>query len=244
MATAEAVLALAAGEIGVEEEPSGSNRVKYNTEYYGSEVSGAAYSWCCVFIWWLFRQAASAALYYGGKKTASCTTLMEYYRRLGQTVTSGFRAGDLVVYDFSGEKKLAVHIGIVESVLPDGRLVTIEGNTSPQNDTSGGKVQRRIRSTDFVTAGIRPAYEEVEDLTREETIALFGQLWEEKNPVYAALDDVPAGWKAEVKRLVELDCINGGTPAEVNATDLNIDQSTLKAAIIAKRYADRILPKE
>jgi len=97
---------------------------------------------------------------------------------------------------------------------------------------------------DYVTAGIRPAYEEVEDLTREETIALFEQLLGEKNPVYATLDDVPVGWKAEVKRLVELDCINGGTPAEVNAADLNIDQSTLKAAIIAKRYADKILPKK
>ena len=53
----QTLLELARGELGTRESPAGSNRVKYNTAYYGREVSGAAYPWCCVFIWWLFREA-------------------------------------------------------------------------------------------------------------------------------------------------------------------------------------------
>ena len=49
------VMALARSQIGVREFPMGSNCVKYNNEYYGLEVRGGAYPWCCVFQWWLFR---------------------------------------------------------------------------------------------------------------------------------------------------------------------------------------------
>ena len=28
---------------------------KYNTAFYGREVSGRAYPWCMAFIWWVFR---------------------------------------------------------------------------------------------------------------------------------------------------------------------------------------------
>ena len=43
MAAADDLLALARGELGVAEAPKGSNRVKYNTAYYGREVSGDNY---------------------------------------------------------------------------------------------------------------------------------------------------------------------------------------------------------
>lgn len=36
------ILRIARGEIGVTESPVGSNRVKYNTWYYGREVAGSA----------------------------------------------------------------------------------------------------------------------------------------------------------------------------------------------------------
>ena len=36
----EEILTLARSQIGVREDPIGSNRVKYNTEYYGMEVRG------------------------------------------------------------------------------------------------------------------------------------------------------------------------------------------------------------
>ena len=57
MATAEKVLRIAQGELGTKERPANSNQVKYNTWYYGREVSGPAYPWCMVFLQWVFHQA-------------------------------------------------------------------------------------------------------------------------------------------------------------------------------------------
>ena len=71
MASASDLLTLARRELGVTEDPKGSNRVKYNTAYYGREVSGDSYPWCCVFLWWLFRKAGAAELFYDGDRTAS-----------------------------------------------------------------------------------------------------------------------------------------------------------------------------
>lgn len=72
---ADKLLAVARREIGMTELPAGSNKVKYNTEYYGREVSGAAYPWCMAFIWWCFRKVGLSRLFYSGGKTASCTAL-------------------------------------------------------------------------------------------------------------------------------------------------------------------------
>ena len=47
------ILKIARAEIGTKESPSGSNKVKYNTWYYGREVSGSAYPWCAAFTSWV-----------------------------------------------------------------------------------------------------------------------------------------------------------------------------------------------
>ena len=74
--TADELLAAARAEIGTKEQPQNSNRVKYNTAFYGREVSGAAYPWCVTFIWWLFWKLGAAELFCGGQKTASSGVLM------------------------------------------------------------------------------------------------------------------------------------------------------------------------
>ena len=56
--TARRFLEIAASQVGVTEYPSGSNKVKYNTWYYGREVSGEWYPWCMVFIEWCFAVLA------------------------------------------------------------------------------------------------------------------------------------------------------------------------------------------
>ena len=96
--TAEKVLAIARGELGVKESPANSNRVKYNTWYYGREVSGAAYPWCMAFVQWVFAQAGVKL----PVKTASCGALMNAAKKAGQWVTKDYRPGDVVIYDFPG----------------------------------------------------------------------------------------------------------------------------------------------
>ena len=62
MGPVERVLDIARGEVGVTERPAGSNKVKYNTWFYGWETSGASYPWCCVFVCWVFHQAGLGGL--------------------------------------------------------------------------------------------------------------------------------------------------------------------------------------
>ena len=93
MATAERVLELARVELGTKEIPANSNRVKYNTWYYGREVSGTVYPWCMTFVQWIFSQAGVSL----PVKTASCGALMNAAKRSGQWVTKGFRPGDVVI---------------------------------------------------------------------------------------------------------------------------------------------------
>jgi len=101
------VLKIAAAEVGTKESPAGSNRVKYNTVFYGREVSGAAYPWCMAFVYWVFKQAGFSLL-----KTASCTVLANAYKKAGQWVDCGLKPGDIVTFDFSGQKKITQHVGI------------------------------------------------------------------------------------------------------------------------------------
>ena len=72
MATAKDVLNVARRELGTKESPPNSNNVKYNTWYYGREVSGKAYPWCMVFVQWVFAQAGVKL----PLRTASCGALM------------------------------------------------------------------------------------------------------------------------------------------------------------------------
>lgn len=162
--TAAEVLKKARGEIGVSESPKNSNRVKYNTAYYGREVSGADYPWCCVFVWWVFHSLGASALFYGGRPTAYCPAVEEYYKKAGRWYSTP-KVGDLALYDFN-KKGIACHIGIVESVNSDGTITAIEGNTALTNNDNGGAVMRRVRSLKQVRGFARPEYEEGSDTVK------------------------------------------------------------------------------
>ena len=161
MATAETLLELARSQLGVREDPAGSNRVKYNAAYYGREVAGSWYPWCCTFQWWLFRQAGAGALFYGGGKTASCTELYRDYRVRGLFgVFVVLRLGDLVFFVFDGGRSGCMnHVGLCEKVEP-GYVTTIDGNTGDGDEANGGTVARRRRALKYVGGAARPGYEE------------------------------------------------------------------------------------
>ena len=162
--TADKILNIACREIGVKESPANSNRVKYNTAYYGREVSGGNYAWCAAFVWWCFREAGASSLYYGGKKTAYCPTLKSYHKT--QAVSGGYQPGDVVFFNFSGGKN-AAHVGICESW--DGSYITtIDGNTGTGNEANGGAVMRRRRHKKYIVGAYRPTYQEDEIVTYEQ----------------------------------------------------------------------------
>jgi len=196
MTQKERVLELARSQLGVREAPMGTNRVKYNTEYYGWEVKGAAYPWCCVFQWWLFRHTEAGELFYGGGKTASCSTLLHYYQQRGQGVDKkDIRPGDLVFFIFDGGKSGGVnHVGLCESV-EKGYVTTIDGNTGA-DEANGGTVNRRRRSLSYVGGAARPAYRETEDLPP----AAGGEEKEERVKLYTSIEEMPAWAKGAAEK--------------------------------------------
>ena len=153
-------LEVAVGELGTKESPPNSNKVKYNTWYYGREVSGKDYPWCMVFVQWCFDQAGVEVPI----KTASCGALLTAARNAGEAVYSNYQTGDVVIYDF-GRDDTTDHCGIVESV-SGATVVAIEGNTGSDSDSDGGEVMRQTRSIYEIMGAWRP--KESELVTYEE----------------------------------------------------------------------------
>ena len=163
MATANDILEIAQSQIGTKESPAKSDNVKYNTAYYGREVSDGKHPWCAVFVWWVFREAGASDMYYGGGETAYCPTLMSFHKK--QKVTD-YRPGDIVFFNFSGRSS-AGHVGICESW--DGTYITtIDGNTGSASEDNGGAVLRRRRHKKFIVGAYRPEYQEDDDMTQDQ----------------------------------------------------------------------------
>ena len=163
MAIAEKILEIAQSQIGTKESPAKSDNVKYNTAYYGREVSDGKHPWCAVFVWWVFREAGASDMYYGGGETAYCPTLMSFHKK--QKVTD-YRPGDIVFFNFSGRSS-AGHVGICESW--DGTYITtIDGNTGSASEDNGGAVLRRRRHKKFIVGAYRPEYQEDDDMTQDQ----------------------------------------------------------------------------
>lgn len=157
------VLETARGELGVCEEPAGSNLTKYGF-WFG--LNGVP--WCVIFLCWLYNKAGEKAAFFGGAKTASCGTLLKWYREQGQTVTvEQVQPGDIVILNFSGTKEtqhcgLAADVGLKNGVYT---VTTIEGNTSPGLEGSqdnGGCVALKERYIRQIIGVCRPQYKEEE----------------------------------------------------------------------------------
>lgn len=162
MSNLQKIIDIAKAQVGVSEQPPGSNNVIYNTDYYGGVVQGTNFPWCCSFIWWLFHQTGLSALFCGGQKTAFCPFVVQYAREHRQWVTDGYRAGDLLLYDWDGDGQ-ADHIGLCESV-SGLTATTIEGNVTDS-------VKRMTRSLVSVMGAYRPAYGEDNNVTAKPTPA-------------------------------------------------------------------------
>ena len=186
MTTANDILRVARGELGVRESPAGSNLTKYGA-WYG--MNGEP--WCVMFVQWVFDRAGAGALL--PVKTASCSALMTAAKKAGSWITSGYQPGDVVIYDFPGTAWRTDHCGIVEEAGAN-YIVAIEGNTGTGNDSNGGQVQRRTRSVEVILGAVRPPFGTdadafIEGLTRQQLLRLLERIqWAlSREPVSKAL---------------------------------------------------------
>jgi hypothetical protein len=165
----------AAGEPGTVQPigPSGkgTNNVKYNTAYYGHEVSdphGDVHLWCVVFIWWVMRKAHVPATVFPRKASvfrAEDGGVRAWFKARDRykAASSMPKEGDLVIFKHS-------HIGIVVDVNSDtNKISTVEGNASD-------RVRRRSYSFSHpdIDGYCRPAYDmvEEEDMTPQQAAQL------------------------------------------------------------------------
>ena len=123
-----AIVAAASGEVGQAEQPPGSNDspriAQYRSATAGAPGPGP---WCAYFASWACRQAGVPVGDHG-EGFGSVDALYAWAQRSGRAAPSGSgyvpKPGDLIVFH--------EHIGVVENVLPDGQIQTIEGNSSDQ----------------------------------------------------------------------------------------------------------------
>lgn len=206
--TAEKILDIARDQLGIKENPPNSNRCKFNTAYYGQEVSGSAYPWCAVFVWWVFREAGASELFYGGKKTASCSTLLGFHK--AQAVRGNYLPGDIIFFNFDGRKNTQ-HVGICEGW--DGRYITtIDGNTAPTNEANGGAVMRRKRDKKYIVGAYRPAYEEDDIVTQADFEKMMDDYLKRRG------DKPASGWAGELLQQAKSAGITDGSRPQSFAT--------------------------
>jgi hypothetical protein len=141
-------LAYLTSHLGEKEDPPGSNRISWASEWYG--VIGP---WCAMSVTRSYVEAGSKA-FKRGRFYAYVPFIVADARagRNGLAVTHDPKPGDLVCYDWQRDGT-ADHVGLFEKWLVRGRTFTaIEGNTAIGNDSNGGEVMRRDRSVGLVQA--------------------------------------------------------------------------------------------
>jgi hypothetical protein len=144
------VIDIAASQIGVVEQPHGSNRgpeVDVYIRTTGLNPAEDSYPWCVCFLYWVFDQAAKLK----GKenplpKTAGVIALWNLGRhteaevvRKSEATAQTVKPGMIFHLDLGGGKG---HAGLVIEVSGD-HLITIEGNTNPGGSSDGFGVFRR-----------------------------------------------------------------------------------------------------
>jgi hypothetical protein len=119
----QAILNAIRPEVGVAEQPPGSNDSPRIAQYRQATAGSGVGPWCAYFVSWASRQAG-VPLGDSGQGFGRVDDVFAWAQKTGKALPAGSTpsAGDLIVWD--------EHIGVVESVDADGTIHTIEGNSS------------------------------------------------------------------------------------------------------------------
>ncbi|MET8985812.1 CHAP domain-containing protein [Nonomuraea wenchangensis] len=166
--TVKDMLAAARKDLGITGRP---NRI---TKDYAKR-NGAEYlavAWCQMSITWWARQSGNedSVLPRGDRaytvwSAEDGEALGRWHTGTATNIKKHAKPGAIIYFDWQYTDRIAAidHVGLVEQVLPDGRVQTIEGN-------SGDAVKRRVRSADVIAGFWNPDYEE-DDMPSAKDIA-------------------------------------------------------------------------
>jgi hypothetical protein len=121
----QAIVQIAQSQVGVTEQPPGSNDSPAIATYRSATAGAIAGApWCAYFASWVARQAGTP-LGVDGQGFGAVRDIWSWAQDTGRAVPNGPGVvpapGDLIVF---GDH----HVGIVDQVLPNGDIETIEGN--------------------------------------------------------------------------------------------------------------------
>jgi hypothetical protein len=121
----QAIVNLVRNEIGVAEQPPGSNDSPRIAQFRQATAGSGVGPWCAYFTSWAAREAG-VPLGDNGQGFGRVDDVYAWAQKTGKAIPNGEgvtpQPGDLIVWD--------EHIGVVESVGTDGTINTIEGNSS------------------------------------------------------------------------------------------------------------------
>ncbi len=154
-----AVLKIASSQVGVMEQPLGSNRGPQVDEYLrrvGINPASGSFAWCAAFAYWCFDEAcksltppvANPAIKDAGvidlwNRAASAPHAHRVTAHEAQDTPSLVKPGMLFLISVSA---VHGHVGLVEAV-HGSNLTTIEGNSNPGGSREGIGVFRRDART-------------------------------------------------------------------------------------------------
>ena len=148
------VLNKAASQEGTNEIPPNSNKSPYGL-WYAPSLDGQ--KWCAMFVSWVFHHAGHPLGHIQTKNGIHhCQSAHNYYKEKGR-ITANPQPVDIVIYDWEGNGH-ADHIGIFIKWTTANKtaIEAWEGNTSTDDDTDGGRVMKRVRSSSLIKSFINP----------------------------------------------------------------------------------------
>lgn len=142
------VIEIAAKEIGYHEGAGKDNK-------FGQWFGFNKVAWCAMFVSWCYEMAGNK-LGKGDwlKGWASVPNMLKHYNSTNE-VTQFPVEGDIVIFDWQHDGN-PDHVGLFVRDLGNGKIETIEGNTSDANASNGGCVERKQRAKVLVAAYIHP----------------------------------------------------------------------------------------
>ena len=137
---AQRALQFAVSQIGVREEPVGSNQGPMVNEYLKSTGTPPGSFWCMAFVHWCFMKAATElGVPNSFPRTAGCLDAWSRAQAFRITASQAKAnpalvvPGSVFIFDFGGSLG---HTGIVEAAT-GGTLQTIEGNSNTDGSSNG-----------------------------------------------------------------------------------------------------------
>lgn len=150
---AEKALAIAASQLGEEENPRGSNWGHPVQDYLARVGIDFSASWCMAFVYWCFDEAVKQMPARANPLVRTAGVLNAWnkaavkYRVVGEP-----QRGDIFIMDFGHGLG---HTGLVGIISADGQIHTIEGNTNDTGSREGFEVCNKIRDKSKIKGYLR-----------------------------------------------------------------------------------------